>query len=75
MKNKKQAQAGRIGSKQSVQSYMKNNWQLYVMILPAVIYFIVFNYLPMYGIQIAFKNYKAVAGIGGGESVGGVEAF
>lgn len=70
MKNKKQAQAGRIGSKQSVQSYMKNNWQLYVMILPAVIYFIVFNYLPMYGIQIAFKDYKAVAGIGGSPWVG-----
>lgn len=42
---------------QSLKSYLKNNWQLYVMILPAVIYFFVFNYLPMYGIQIAFQNF------------------
>ena len=40
--------------------YFKNNWQLYVLILPAIIYFIVFNYMPLYGIQIAFKDFKAV---------------
>lgn len=49
---------------------MKNNWQLYILILPAVIYFIVFNYLPLYGIQIAFKDYKAVSGIAGSAWVG-----
>ena len=49
--------------KQSIKSYLRNNWHLYVMILPVVIYFIIFNYLPMYGIQIAFKDYKAVLGI------------
>ena len=48
---------------QKLKSYLKNNWHLYVMILPVVIYFIVFNYLPMYGIQIAFKDYKAALGI------------
>jgi putative aldouronate transport system permease protein len=58
------------GKKQSAKSYLKNNWQLYVMILPAVIYFVIFNYLPMYGIQIAFKDYKAVLGINGSEWVG-----
>lgn len=46
-----------------------NRW-LYVLILPALIYLIVFNYLPMYGIQIAFKNYKVVRGIAGSEWVG-----
>lgn len=51
-------------------SYLKNNWQLYVLILPAVIYFFIFNYLPLYGIQIAFKDYKAVKGIVGSEWVG-----
>ena len=45
--------------------YFKNNWQLYVLILPAIIYFIVFNYMPLYGIQIAFKDFKAVFGISG----------
>ena len=57
-------------NRQSIKSYLKNNWQLYVMILPAVIYFFIFNYLPMYGIQIAFKDYKAVMGINGSPWVG-----
>ena len=43
----------------------KSYWQLYVLVLPAVLYFLVFNYLPLYGIQIAFKDYKAVKGIAG----------
>lgn len=34
-------------NKQSFKSYFRNNWQLYVMILPAVVYFIIFHYLPM----------------------------
>ncbi len=50
--------------------YLKNNWQLYVLILPAIIYFIVFNYMPLYGIQIAFKDFKAVFGIAGSKWVG-----
>ncbi len=33
------------------------NWQLYIFILPALLYFIIFHYVPMYGIQIAFKDY------------------
>ena len=56
--------------KQSLRMVMKNNWQLYVLILPAVIYFFVFNYLPLYGIQIAFKDYRAVDGIAGSPWVG-----
>lgn len=54
----------------SPRNYLKNNWQLYVMILPAVIFFLVFHYLPMYGIQIAFKDYRAVDGIAGSPWVG-----
>ncbi len=50
--------------------YFKNNWQLYVLILPAIIYFVVFNYMPLYGIQIAFKDFKAVFGIAGSKWVG-----
>lgn len=67
---KNPAKTKKTQDKQSFKSYMKNNWQLYVMILPAVIYFIIFNYLPMYGIQIAFKDYKAVLGINGSPWVG-----
>ncbi len=34
------------------------NWQLYLFLLPAVAYFLLFRYYPMFGLQIAFKNYK-----------------
>ncbi len=44
---------------------MRYNWQLYLLMLPAVVYFAVFHYYPMYGLQIAFKNYLAVDGISG----------
>ena len=56
--------------KKKLSLIIKDNWQLYVLILPAVIYFVVFNYLPMYGIQIAFRDYKAVSGIQGSPWVG-----
>lgn len=41
------------------------NWQLYVMVLPAVLYLIIFRYKPMYGVILAFKKYKASLGIWG----------
>lgn len=44
---------------------LKRNWVLYLFVLPAVAYVIIFNYVPMYGIQIAFKNYRAGLGIWG----------
>ncbi len=42
-----------------------NNWQLYTFLLPALIWLIVFMYVPMYGILIAFKDYKVKLGIAG----------
>jgi putative aldouronate transport system permease protein len=48
----------------------RNDWQLWVLLLPALVYFFVFCYLPMYGIQIAFRDYKAVFGILGSKWVG-----
>ena len=38
-------------------------WQVYVMLLPALIYIILFAYKPMYGVLIAFKTYKMKLGI------------
>ncbi|KGP78165.1 MULTISPECIES: ABC transporter permease [unclassified Paenibacillus] len=46
------------------------NWQLYLLISPVVAYYIVFQYLPMYGIQIAFKDFIATKGIWGSPWVG-----
>ena len=42
---------------------MRANYFLYIFLLPAVVYLGVFAYGPMYGIQIAFKNFKASKGI------------
>lgn len=49
----------------SILKRMARCWQLYVLVLPAVICIIVFAYAPMYGVQIAFKDYKVNMGIGG----------
>jgi len=49
---------------------MKNYWQLYVMLLPALIYLLVFHYLPLYGIQVAFRDYRLVDGVMGSPWVG-----
>lgn len=38
-------------------------WQLYLMALPAVLYVLLFCYKPMYGILVAFKDYKSKLGI------------
>lgn len=54
-------------------TYMVNIWKnkaLYVFILPLMIYLCVFNYMPMYGLQIAFKNYSPAKGIWGSPWVG-----
>lgn len=39
------------------------SYELYIFLLPAVILLIVFNYMPMYGILIAFKDFRPVDGI------------
>lgn len=46
------------------------NYQLYLLLLPAVVYILVFHYWPMYGVQIAFKDFRASLGIWGSEWVG-----
>ena len=49
---------------------MKKNWILYAMILPVAVYYIIFAYAPMYGIQLAFKEYQVKEGIMGSPWVG-----
>lgn len=43
---------------------------LYLMILPAIVSVFIFHYVPIYGIQIAFKNYRTKLGIWGSEWAG-----
>lgn len=42
---------------------LQKNWILYLMVLPIVIYFINFNYRPIYGVLIAFKDFNPKLGI------------
>lgn len=48
----------------------KQNWDLYVLVAPVIVYFIIFKYVPMYGVQIAFKDFISVEGITGSPWVG-----
>lgn len=50
--------------------HFKREWQIYVMLLPTIIWFIVFLYKPMYGLQIAFKDYSIFRGVQGSPWVG-----
>ncbi|WP_344909655.1 ABC transporter permease [Amphibacillus indicireducens] len=50
--------------------YIKSNYMLYLFILPAVTLVLIFNYLPMYGVLIAFKDYSVRDGILGSDWVG-----
>jgi putative aldouronate transport system permease protein len=45
-----------------VNDFRRNRW-IYLMLLPVVVYYAVFQYGPMYGIQIAFKDYSPVKGM------------
>lgn len=49
---------------------LNRNKLMYLMILPGLIYFLIFKYLPMWGLVIAFQNYQPFLGIRGSEWVG-----
>ncbi|MFC7677415.1 ABC transporter permease [Paenibacillus sp. GCM10028914] len=49
---------------------MLAHWPLYVLILPPIIYVAIFSYVPMYGVLLAFKQYKLLEGIIGSPWVG-----
>lgn len=48
----------------------KKNWALYLIFLIPAVYWIIFNYAPMFGILMAFENYKVNLGVFGSEWVG-----
>lgn len=60
-------------AKKKKQGLLHEYWkhkELFLLLLPAVIYFIVFHYAPMYGILIAFEDFLPRSGIWGSEWVG-----
>lgn len=49
---------------------LKNHWQMYLMALPVILYFLLFNYLPMAGIIMGFQKYSVRKGIFGSQFIG-----
>ena len=44
-------------------SYLRKNWILYLFVLPTILWFILFRYLPMPGVYMAFTRYKGIGNI------------
>jgi putative aldouronate transport system permease protein len=49
---------------------LRRNWQLYLLMLLPFAFLITFNYVPMWGAQIAFRNYNPLQGIWGSPWIG-----
>ena len=59
-----------MSKKRKLHSVWKRIWPLYVMMLPGIIYIVINNYLPMFGIIIAFKRIDYAKGIFASDWVG-----
>ena len=55
---------------QLLKADFRKNWLIYLMLVPVIVYLLVFCYAPMYGIVIAFKDFKPRLGIMGSDWVG-----
>jgi ABC-type polysaccharide transport system, permease component len=50
--------------------WLTRDWRLYLMLLPPVVFYLLFCYKPMYGILIAFQKYNLFTGVAGSPFVG-----
>lgn len=69
MLKKKRARSG-LGNVKSLRKQILDRWQLYLLLALPLIYIIIFAYVPMGGLVIAFKNYNVRDGIFGSPWVG-----
>lgn len=69
MKKGKQT-ASVLNRRKGLSMEWKNTLQLGVLTLPVVIWFIVFSYIPMFGVVLAFKNFEPLKGIWGSDWCG-----
>ena len=51
-------------------THLRRYWQLWLMALPAMVFVFIFAYIPMYGIQLAFRDFVPSKGLTGGAFVG-----
>lgn len=71
MKNAvKKAARPRKYTKEAIKKDFRRNGKIYLMAIPAIICLILFSYLPMGGLLMAFKDYKPKLGILGSEWIG-----
>jgi putative aldouronate transport system permease protein len=47
----------------ALKNSFRNNYEFYLMLIPAVLFYVIFRYAPMYGILIAFKDYNFMTGV------------
>ncbi len=51
-------------------SHFRKQWRLHVLALPVLVYLLMFNYAPMFGLVLAFEKYSVIKGFFGSEWVG-----
>ena len=61
---------GRASAVERLKAHFNDCWQLYAMLLPVIAYYILFQYIPLFGAQIAFRKFGFKAGITGSPWVG-----
>ncbi|KIL42161.1 sugar ABC transporter permease [Gordoniibacillus kamchatkensis] len=61
---------GNWAALQTIRADLRRHWAVYVMALPVIAYYVIFHYGPMYGLQIAFKDFQPAKGIWGSPWVG-----
>ena len=57
-------------SKKQILLGLKRSWRLYILLLPAFAFVFIFQYVPLYGVQIAFRDYLPTKGFLGSNWVG-----
>ena len=57
-------------NRKSIKKNILSYYEIYLLLIPVIVYFLIFHYYPMYGLQIAFRDYKVSKGIWGSEWVG-----
>ena len=70
MKKRKSSISGGKYELKKLQIHLRKYWQLYLLLLPAFVYVLIFSYGPMYGIIIAFKDFKPKLGYWGSDWAG-----
>lgn len=67
---RKERKTEKAASRADFLRYFKSHYWLYIMVLPGLIYLLIFHYLPMYGIAIPFFDYSPVKGLLGSKYAG-----